>query len=60
MEDLASGNPSWREADTNTLFLACFGAFIKRLEKYVARPLWFLTGTIFAGMIAYIVLKITQ
>ncbi|GAJ10614.1 unnamed protein product, partial [marine sediment metagenome] len=40
-DDLASGKKSWREIETNTLFLACIGMVVNHLTHKIARPLWF-------------------
>lgn len=55
IEELASGEKGWKETDTNTLFLACFGMLYNHLTKSLARPLWFFAGSVFAGIITYII-----
>ncbi|GAH59948.1 unnamed protein product, partial [marine sediment metagenome] len=43
-DELASGEKTWREMETNTLLLACFGMLYNSLMHKVARlsrPLWF-------------------
>ena len=39
LEELASGKKSWKEIETNTLFLACFGILYNSLMHKLARPL---------------------
>ncbi len=53
--ELASGNKSWKEIDTNTLFLACFGMLSNHLTHKLARPLWFFASSVFAATIGYLV-----
>ena len=55
MEELASGKKGWREADTNTLLLACFGMLTNHLAHTLSRPLWFFAGAVGAGVVSYIV-----
>ena len=55
MEELASGEKGWREADTNTLLLACFGLLTNHLTHKLAKPLWWFAGAVSAGVITYIV-----
>ena len=54
-EELASGKQSWKEIDTNTLFLACFGMLSNHLIHNLARPLWVFASSICAGVIGYII-----
>jgi len=53
--ELASGDKGWKEADTNTLMLACFGMLYNHLTSQLVRPLWLFAGGISTGVIAYIV-----
>lgn len=55
MEELASGEKSWREIETNTLFLACFGMLYNSLMHKLAKPLWWFAGAVSVGVITYIV-----
>lgn len=55
MEELASGERSWKEIDTNTLFLACFGMLNNHLTHTLVRPLWFFASAIVAGVVWYII-----
>ena len=55
MEDLASGKVGWKEADTNTLLLACFGMLSNHLAHTLARPLWLFAGTVATAVIGYFV-----
>ena len=58
IEDLASGEKGWREADSNTLILACFGMLSNHLTRKLAKPLWFFSGCVAAGVIWLIVSKV--
>jgi len=58
IEELASGEKGWRETDTNTLFLACFGMLTNHLMHRLAKPLWWFAGAVSAGVIAYILKSI--
>lgn len=58
MNDLASGEKGWREADTNTLLLACFGMLTNHLTGRLVKPLWFFAGTVFAAVIGYFIVRI--
>ena len=40
IEELASGDVSWRDMPPNVLILACFGMLGDRLSKKLSRPLW--------------------
>lgn len=55
MEELASGEKSWRDIETNTLFLACVGMVYNHLMHKITRPLWWFAGAASAGVITYIV-----
>ena len=57
-DELASGEKSWREIETNTLFLACFGMLYNRLMHMLAIPLRWLAGCAVAAVITYIVSSI--
>ncbi len=54
-DEIASGEKGWKEADTNTLLLACFGLLTNHLTHKLARPLWWFAGSVVAGVITYIV-----
>lgn len=58
MNELASGEKGWREADTNTLLLACFGMLTNHLTSRIAKPLWFFASTIFVAVIGYFIVQI--
>jgi len=58
IEELASGEKGWRETDANTLLLACFGMLTNHLAHKVMRPLWFFSGSVFAGVVAYIIMSL--
>ena len=55
MEELASGDKGWKQADTNTLLLACFGMLTNHLTHKIVRPLWLFAGSVFTGVIGYLV-----
>lgn len=57
-DEIASGEKGWKEADTNTLLLACFGLLTNHLTHNLARPLWFFASSIFLGITAYIIFAI--
>lgn len=54
-EEIASGEKGWKEADTNTLLLACFGMLSNHLASRLVRPLWFFATCVAAGVIGYLV-----
>ncbi|MBA7638448.1 hypothetical protein ES703_46104 [subsurface metagenome] len=54
-DDLASGKKSWREIETNTLFLACVGMVMNRLRHSITRPLWFAAGSVFCGVVGWLI-----
>lgn len=55
LEDLASGEKGWREAETNTLVLACFGMLYNHLTTRLAKPLWFFASAVFVGVVGWFV-----
>ncbi len=57
-DEIASGEKGWKEADTNTLLLACFGLLTNHLTHSLARPLWCAAGMISAGVVTWIVMVI--
>ena len=57
-DEIASGEKGWKEADTNTLLLACFGLLTNHLTHNLARPLWWAAGMISAGVFTWIVMII--
>ena len=52
-EEIASGKKGWREADSNTLLLACFGMLSNHLAHSVTKPLWFFAGSVFCGLVGW-------
>ena len=54
-EELASGEKGWKEADSNTLLLACFGMLSNHLSHSLTKPLWFFAGTIATGVVGYLI-----
>jgi len=55
VEELASGEKTWREIETNTLFLACVGMVMNHLAHTIVRPLWFFAGSVFCGVVGWLV-----
>jgi len=55
MEELASGEKGWKEAETNTLLMACFGMLTNHLTHKLVKPLWVFAGSVSTGVIGYIV-----
>ena len=54
-DELASGEKGWKDADTNTLVLACFGMLTNHLTHKLAKPLWFFSSSVAAGVIFYVI-----
>ena len=54
-DELASGEKSWRDIETNTLFLACFGILYNSLMHKLAYPLRWIAGAVVVAVITYIV-----
>lgn len=54
-DEIASGEKGWKEADTNTLLLACFGMLSNHLTSRLVRPLWFFAAAVATGVIGYLV-----
>ena len=54
-DEIASGEKGWKEADTNTLLLACFGLLTNHLTHSLTRPLWFFASSVFTGVVALII-----
>ncbi len=54
-EEMASGDKGWKNVDTNTLFLACFGMLYNHLAHNILRPLWFFSASVFAGVVGFLV-----
>lgn len=59
-DEIASGERGWKEADTNTLLLACFGLITNHLTHKLARPLWFFAGAVGTAVITYVITKIFE
>lgn len=58
IEELAGGKKGWREVDSNTLTLACFGMLYNHLATRIVRPLWFFAGSVATGVLWYVVSKV--
>ncbi len=56
MNELAAGEKGWKGVDTNTLFLAAFGMLFNHMASKVVKPLWVLTFTVSAGVIAGLII----
>ena len=54
IEELASGDQSWRDMAPNTLILACFGMLGDRLSKKLSRPLWLFSAATTALVVTLI------
>ncbi len=54
-EELAAGDKGWKEADTNTLLMACFGMLTNHLTHNLARPLWFFASAVAAGVTGHLI-----
>ena len=54
-DELASGEKSWRNIESNTLVLACFGMLSNHLTHQLTRPLWLFAGAVATGVIGYII-----
>lgn len=54
-DEIASGEKGWKEADTNTLLLACFGLLTNHLTHAITRPLWVTTWLVGGAVVAYLV-----
>ena len=55
MGELASGDKTWKDIETNTLMLACLGMLTNHLTHKITRPLWFFASSVFVGVTGYIV-----
>ena len=55
IEELAHGDKSWKDIETNTLLLACVGMVYNSLMHKLAYPLRWLAGCAVAAVITYIV-----
>ena len=54
-EEIAKGRKGWKEVDTNTLVLACFGMLYNHLASKLSKPLWWFAGAVTCGVIGYII-----
>ena len=52
-DEVASGDKGWKEVDSNTLLLACFGMLSNHLAHSITKPLWFFVGTVAAGLVGW-------
>ncbi len=58
--EIAAGDKGWKEADTNTLLLACFGLLTNHLTHKITRPLWFFAASVATGVIAFIIKAVIE
>ncbi len=57
-EELASGRTGWKDADPNTLILACFGMMFNHMTTKIAKPLWIFALSIASGVAGYILVEV--
>ncbi len=55
IEEVSAGNEGWKDIDTNTLLMACFGMLTNHLMHNITRPLWTAASFIGAGVVGYII-----
>ena len=55
MNEVASGEKGWREADTNTLLLACFGYLTNHLTHKITKPLWTFVGIVATAVVGWLI-----
>ena len=58
MNEIARGKVSIKDTPTNTLLLACFGMLINHFTHKITRPLWFFAASVFAGIVAYVLISV--
>ena len=58
MDELAEGNKGWKDTETNTLIMACFGMLYNHLAHRITKPLWFVAWTVAGGVLTHFVLRI--
>jgi len=54
-DEIASGEKGWKDADTNTLLLACFSLLTNHLTHKLAKPLWFFSGAVATGVVGWFI-----
>ncbi len=54
MEELASGETGWKQAETNTLFMAAFYMLYNHMSTKLAKPLYWLAGAVGTGVIGWL------
>lgn len=54
-DEIAAGDKGWKDAETNTLLLACFGLLTNHLTHKLSRPLWFFAGSVAAGVVVLLI-----
>ena len=57
-DELASGEKGWRNAESNTLIMACFGIALNHVTHKVIKPLWFFASSVAIGVIVYIIISV--
>ena len=55
IEEISSGEKGWKEVETNTLLMACFGMLTNHLMHDITRPLWFASSAVFVGVVGYLI-----
>ena len=58
IDELAKGEKGWKSADSNTLFLACFGMLNNHLSTRIVRPLWVFASSVLIGVVSFILLSV--
>lgn len=51
LNELASGEKSWKKVETNVLIMACMGMLANHLAHTITKPLWFAATAIAMGVI---------
>ena len=55
IDEISSGEKGWKEVETNTLLMACFGMLTNHLMHDITRPLWFASSAVFVGVVGYLI-----
>lgn len=58
MDELSCGKKGWKELDSNTLIMACFGLLTQHLSQKLEKPIWIFSGSVSSGVVWYIVSSI--
>ena len=57
-DEIAHGDKGWKQSDTNTLLLACFGMLNDNITRQVSKPVWALSGSLMAASVALVVTRL--